>query len=265
MLKKSFTIDIIKSNDEERSIEFTFSTGDIDRGGERIDQESWNLKNFKKNPVVLFSHDSRNIAVGKIPKIGLDEKGNLSGKILFATEEGVGTYGDLIKTLYNLYKNGFMSAVSVGFTAGEVVEDKKGIILKNNELLEVSLVSIPANQMALAKQKGIDLTAIEELDETEETEETKEKEEVKKEPEEKIKKFILNIDREKKEMTITDEEGKIHEVEVVKNIIDLIFIEKVVPESSDKEQKEKSSKTKIRDINKAIRKLLIEKQKERSK
>jgi len=44
---------------------------------------------------------------------------------MFAVDEGVGIYGDLIKTVYNLYKGKFMRAFSVGFKLGEITDDKK--------------------------------------------------------------------------------------------------------------------------------------------
>jgi len=173
MLKKRGVIfKLIRANDDEQTIEGVFSTSDVDRTNEpAIDQETWDLKNFKKNPVVLFAHNNMfssdpNIVVGKVVKIGLDEKGNLAGKIKFAVEEGVGVYGDFIKTLFNLYKSKFMNAFSVGFIMGEIVVDKKKRTkMVNNELLEISCVPIPANALALAKQRGLDITALENLNE----------------------------------------------------------------------------------------------------
>ena len=163
--KRDVTFDLKKAIDKENIIEGVFSTADIDRTGDPpIDQATWDLKNFKKNPVVLFAHDNHNIVVGKVIKIGLDEKNNLAGKIKFAVEEGVGVYGDFIKTLYNLYKNKFMRAFSVGFRVGEIVSDKKGTKMVNNELLEISCVPVPANAKALAKEKGIDLSPLEKID-----------------------------------------------------------------------------------------------------
>jgi len=163
MLKtRDVVFNLTKANDDDRTIEGVFSTSNVDRTGEPpIDQESWDLKNFKKNPVVLFAHNSQQIAVGKVTKIGLNEKNNLAGKIEFAIDEGVGVYGDLIKTLYNLYKNKFMRAFSVGFMMGEIIVDKKkNTKMVNNELLELSCVPVPANALALAKQKGLDLSAL---------------------------------------------------------------------------------------------------------
>jgi len=41
--------------------------------------------------------------------------------------------------------------------------------LVKNELLEISCVPVPANALALAKSKGLDLEALEKVDEIEET------------------------------------------------------------------------------------------------
>ena len=173
MLKtRDVVFKLIKANDDDRTIEGVFSTSDIDRTNEPpIDQETWDLKNFKKNPIVLFGHNNPfgsepKIAVGSVVKIGLNEKNNLAGKIKFAVDEGVGIYGDFIKTLYNLYKGKFMRAFSVGFMMGEIVVDKKkNTKMVNNQLLEISCVTVPANAAALAKQKGLDLSALDKLDE----------------------------------------------------------------------------------------------------
>ncbi len=48
---------------ETRGIPWVFSTFDEDRDEERIDPAGWMLDNYRKNPVVLWSHDSRIPAV----------------------------------------------------------------------------------------------------------------------------------------------------------------------------------------------------------
>ena len=296
MFKKDLIFEVKKSNDDNRTIEGVFSTADVDRSGDPpIEQESWNLKNFKKNPVVLFAHDSRNIPIGKVTKLKLDEKGNLAGKIMFAVDEGVGIYGDLIKTVYNLYKGKFMSAFSVGFKLGEITDDKKGMKLVKNELLEISCVPVPANALALAKSKGLDLEALEKVDEIEETidfkkdaesnedstdegaEDTGDNNEEAEEntPEDDTgdtgdatddeKSFNLIVNTELKEIKIEDQDGKeLGKVNISNEVKNLLFKDKQVVTESSNEQKEKSPKKAIKTLNKIIRTLLTEKQKVRS-
>lgn len=146
----------VKSIDEENHIvEAVFSTDDKDRHGEIVDQSGWDLKEFEKNPVVLFSHDHWQPAIGKVIELGIVD-GKLQGKIKFAVEEY-----DFAKTIFNLFKGGFMRGFSVGFEALEIEEQDGQVILKENRLLEISVVNIPANAMALAKSKGIDIAPLE--------------------------------------------------------------------------------------------------------
>jgi len=289
MFKKDLIFEVKKSNDDNRTIEGVFSTADVDRSGDPpIEQESWNLKNFKKNPVVLFAHDSRNIPIGKVTKLKLDEKGNLAGKIMFAVDEGVGIYGDLIKTVYNLYKGKFMRAFSVGFKLGEITDDKKGMKLIKNELLEISCVPVPANALALAKVKGLDLEALDKVDEIEETIDFKKDAESNEDSPDEGAGDTGDNNEEVEEDTPEDDTGDTGDAEkaikteisaeydkennkviikqdgnIIKEIKLSLLDNKVVTESSN-EQKEKSPKKAIKTLNKIIRTLLTEKQKVRS-
>jgi len=292
MFKKDLIFEVKKSNDDNRTIEGVFSTADVDRSGDPpIEQESWNLKNFKKNPVVLFAHDSRNIPIGKVTKLKLDEKGNLAGKIMFAVDEGVGIYGDLIKTVYNLYKGKFMRAFSVGFKLGEITDDKKGMKLIKNELLEISCVPVPANALALAKAKGLDLEALDKVDEIEETIDFKKDAESNEDSPDEGAGDTGDNNEEVEEDTPEDDTGDTGDAgdaekaikteisaeydkennkviikqdgNIIKEIKLSLLDNKVVTESSN-EQKEKSPKKAIKTLNKIIRTLLTEKQKVRS-
>jgi len=159
MLQKILNSKIKEVNEEENSIRFIFSTDDDDRQGESVDQKGWNLKEFLKNPVVLFAHDHYQPAIGQVTEIGY-ENGQLEGVIKFAVEEY-----DFAKTIYQLYKGKFMRAVSAGFRNDkyEVDEESDRIVLKENTLYEMSAVNVPANAMALAKSVGIDTCSLEKI------------------------------------------------------------------------------------------------------
>jgi HK97 family phage prohead protease len=144
---------VVKSvNTDEATMEAVFSTADQDRHGDIV-QQNWDLKNFKKNPVILNSHtyfDATEV-VGKAEKIKVID-GALQGKIKFAVAEN-----PKAKIIFDLYAGGFLNAFSVGFIPKEWSD--KGEILKS-ELLEISTVSVPANAYALAKAKGIDVNKL---------------------------------------------------------------------------------------------------------
>ena len=147
---KEFSFEV-KANDDSRIIQFKGSTGDKDRMGEIIKPSGWKLNNYKRNPVFLGFHNYHEPPIGKA--ISVEKTDNaLTFDIEFADAE---TYA-FADTIYKLYKGGFMKAVSVGFIPlkwedGDSTTDDKGVrrTYLEQELLELSAVSVPANANAL--------------------------------------------------------------------------------------------------------------------
>lgn len=145
---------------EAATINAIFSTEDKDRHGDIVLQ-NWELDNFKQNPVILNSHnyDDAQEVIGKALDIWVNN-GKLQGRIQFAVNEN-----PKAKVIFDLYAGGYLNAFSVGFIPKEF--DNEETILKS-ELLEISAVSVPANALALAKAKGIDVEALGQKQEGEE-------------------------------------------------------------------------------------------------
>lgn len=130
----------------------TGSTAAIDRYGEIIDQESWDLKHYKKNPVILWAH---NLTFGEDrPPIGRAAKVKVEdGSLMFDIQFDMAD--PFAADIFRKYKEGFLNAFSVGFIPHRVerVDDEKQpnlrAVLKDNELLELSAVPVPANPEAL--------------------------------------------------------------------------------------------------------------------
>jgi len=134
MLKKYIEAKIIRTKDK---IEFVATDETIDRYGDSLKMEDWDLKEFKKNPVLLVNHDYRveNI-VGKVRNLKRDkEKKRLTFEPLFHD------ITELAKGVKKMVEDKFLNTVSVGFIPHSD-EKKKSITL---ELLEISFVPIPAN------------------------------------------------------------------------------------------------------------------------
>jgi HK97 family phage prohead protease len=118
------------------------STSTVDRHGEVVSPEGWDLENFKKNPVLLWSHDHTIPAIGKATKIWVEGIGS-AAKLMFSgvfqtvTEEG--------KAAAQLVAEGILNSFSVGFIPSEMV----GNTYTEQELLEISLVNVPANPDAM--------------------------------------------------------------------------------------------------------------------
>lgn len=136
-----------------------------DRQNDVVDIDSLSYDDFLGNPSLLQFHDYYNLAVGKITKIW---KGQLEDgtKTLEATIQFAYNEYDIAKTYWNLYANGYMSAFSIGFQVSSIqeVRDVNGNLqytrLLGAKLLELSCVAVPANQLALAKKKGMDIQPI---------------------------------------------------------------------------------------------------------
>ena len=138
----------------ENPYEFVMSTPDVDRMGDIVEQD-WNLKHFRKNPIALFAHNNE-MPIGVWKKVKVVED-TLIGTLELAAE---GT-SSLIDRLRKLIEQRILRAVSVGFYPKEAEPldpDKpwNGYRLWKNELMECSLVSVPANPYAVSLAKGLD-------------------------------------------------------------------------------------------------------------
>lgn len=134
-------IDKISEEDDELRIKGYASTGDMDRAGDVILPTAWSdegLRNFKKNPVILFNHDY-NQPIGRAKSITVDKNGLLLEAIISKSCKQ-----------YELIKDGVLSTFSVGFMVRDADYNEKtdGFIIKAAELLETSVVTIPCNQEA---------------------------------------------------------------------------------------------------------------------
>jgi HK97 family phage prohead protease/HK97 family phage major capsid protein len=133
-----------QDDDEDQSImiEGYASTNDKDRHGDVVPTGVWEkgLQEYVKNPVILAYHN-HTMPVGKMVEHRVDDKGLwIKAKI-----------SDAAGDVYKLIKKGILSAFSIGFrikdaeynTAAEV------FLVKDLELHEISVVSVPANQNTL--------------------------------------------------------------------------------------------------------------------
>ena len=138
-------------------LEFVLSDATVDRYGDIVEPAGWDLKNFKKNPIALFGHSS-GFPVGTWSNVRV-EGGKLLAKLNLAAR---GTSARLDEII-GLVEQGILRAVSVGFrpTDWEPIDKEKpyaGQRYKKQELLETSIVSVPANPAALALAKSLNLS-----------------------------------------------------------------------------------------------------------
>jgi HK97 family phage prohead protease len=121
-----------------------------DRMGDVLDPNDCRLDDFRQNPVMLAQHDS-NKPIGRWPSIEV-QNGRLEALGEFAPE-GV---SELADEYCRLAKSGIIRAVSVGFIPIEYEPRRGGgYLFKKWDLLELSLVSVPANPNALVIERRL--------------------------------------------------------------------------------------------------------------
>tara|TARA_B100001094_G_scaffold332903_1_gene407216 strand:- start:2345 stop:4351 length:2007 start_codon:yes stop_codon:yes gene_type:complete len=119
------------------------STNDFDRAGDTISPDAWakgGLKNFENNPIILFNHDY-NKPIGRATGLKVTPQGlELEAKISKSAPDFV----------CDLVKDGVLGAFSVGFRVkdADYLKETDGYKIKDAELFEVSVVSVPCNQAA---------------------------------------------------------------------------------------------------------------------
>lgn len=118
------------------------SDDSLDRHGDRINPKGWDLENFKKNPVIMLNHNYSQFPIGKAINIKRKEN-TLIFDIQFSKTL------ELAKQAFGLVKEGIMKAWSVGFIVLEWGKAGSDYTIEKMELLELSLVGIPANPNAL--------------------------------------------------------------------------------------------------------------------
>lgn len=122
---------------EEDKVRVVASTETKDREGEVLPVAGWELGNFKKNPVLLWSHQAHQLPIGKVLDVFVEGK-NLIADAVFAGHQ-------FAQEVKKLVQEGFIKTVSVGFLPLE--NDANGNVIKQ-ELLELSFVNVPANPEA---------------------------------------------------------------------------------------------------------------------
>lgn len=156
---KAQYVDVIES-EGARVYTFRASTGAVDRQNEIVDQTGWSLDSYRQNPVVLDSHkyDSIEDVIGRAVRVEVVGDA-LEADIIFTDTEK----GECAEELVN---TGFLRTVSVGFRSLARRPGGAGQPLTHTqaELLEISLVAVPANREAVR------IRSAEEGDEPEEKE-----------------------------------------------------------------------------------------------
>lgn len=147
-ITKLFNTKATSIDEANKTVTFTISDNKVDRMGEVVDQKSWDFKSYMKNPIVLWGHnpDEPENVLGTARSLSIDDNGShTDAELKFDTD-----INPKAKLVFDQIKSGTLKTVSVGFINHDE-EIKDGVPhLLQNELLEISVVPIPANPRAVA-------------------------------------------------------------------------------------------------------------------
>lgn len=140
-INSAFSIKSDASSDSSVYIEGYASTNDVDRHGDVVPSSVWEkgIQNYLKNPVILAYHDHSQ-PIGRMVEYKGDSKGLwIKARVSSAAKQ------------FSLIKDGILSAFSIGFRVldAEYNSAAEVFLIKELELVEISVVSVPANQNSL--------------------------------------------------------------------------------------------------------------------
>ena len=122
------------------------AANEVSRNGDDLNLRGVSFKDYRKNPVVLWSHDSwGGIPIAKTLKIGHDDQGRIVADFEFNSDD------EFAARVENAWNGGFIRGASIRYIPTKVVEvrNEAGEIersrIDKSELLEWSLVPVPAD------------------------------------------------------------------------------------------------------------------------
>ncbi len=140
IIRKQFTTQVKHS--DGLTYEAAITVEVEDRQGQTVVAAGGKFDAYMRNPVVLYAHDYSSLPVARTLELR-PETGRIVARFDFPAE---GTY-PFADTVRRLWGAGFLNTVSIGFIPLKWTEDWKRI--EEWELLEYSIVPVPANQEAL--------------------------------------------------------------------------------------------------------------------
>ena len=129
----------------------TIFANELSRDGLSVDIDGMDFSNYQKNPVVLFAHDysgrteSSGLPIGRTLRLDRTPDGHIRAEFEFLSGD---TFADRVRNAWN---RGFLRGASIGWRAIEARPSRlgKGVRIVKSELIEWSIVAVPADPDAL--------------------------------------------------------------------------------------------------------------------
>jgi HK97 family phage prohead protease len=157
-IAKLYECELKDFSEKERAFTAIASTESPDRDGDILRANGWKLKNYRKNPVVLWGHDAYSLPIARAKEINIEGE-----KMIFRPQFATAEQNPFAEQVFQMFKGGFLRAFSVRFdpiewkdrepeegkSSGNGQGARYGRDYKSMELLEISAVNVPANAEAL--------------------------------------------------------------------------------------------------------------------
>ncbi|MBV9826728.1 MAG: hypothetical protein JO001_13800, partial [Alphaproteobacteria bacterium] len=141
---------LAKAKDQNGTFDVIISTEEVDRQGELVRQNGWDMKNYQNNPIVLWGHDYYSLPIGVCTDIYQTEYHGVpaTGAKGFFYPADINPLAQQVRKMYEFGLKlgiGAGCTTSVGFIPKDFDPDSRNVITRA-ELLEFSFVPVPANQ-----------------------------------------------------------------------------------------------------------------------
>ncbi len=121
----------------------------ISRDGLVLEPSGMDFSSYSKNPVVLYAHDftgrteSGGLPIGRTRRLVRTVKGHIRAEFEFLPGDA---FADRVR---NAWQQGFLRGASMGWRAIESRPSEEGVRIVKSELLEWSIVAVPADPDAV--------------------------------------------------------------------------------------------------------------------
>lgn len=164
-LNASMKLKKVEDGEEQGNLKVTgmASTNTQDRHGDIIAAGAWTngLEAYKRNPILLFNH-KYDCVIGKVTSVKPTDMG---------LEVDAEIDRELAPDVARMVEKGYVNTFSVGLMAKDVeyVREMDGFVIKEVDLFELSVVSVPANSDAVfSVSKQLDSKTLSQLKKGEE-------------------------------------------------------------------------------------------------
>ncbi|HXH11163.1 MAG TPA: hypothetical protein VNP04_15550 [Alphaproteobacteria bacterium] len=153
----------MEGDEAGRRVRLVISTGSVDRDNDVIRLDGWDLVAYRQNPVVLWAHQYYAPPIATCESVSVEDSRLMAVDVFM--ERDLSPFADTIYRMLT-HPRRFLRAASVGFRPLEWTydEQRRGYNILRQELLEHSIVPVPAQAEALsdAKSVGIELGPLKE-------------------------------------------------------------------------------------------------------